>query len=222
MRARLALPLALPAVAVLLVGGCDSAPSAPRTSTAPGAARGSAESGGPPSGPQNRSLWTLIDDRGKAVTALADDDPDVTAIRKTVVLHSGAVDNRDADSAETGVKAEFSFYSAEFERALDSQHYGTRVAALFHDNALATHQVKIAWYRSTVYRDRRTAKAEMDSVTEFTAGDSAYLKKHGLTLSTPYTQHRTLDLIKRDGTWVITGIRKTPLQRPAPKPVPRS
>lgn len=217
MRARrLATRFVLPAVAVLLFSGCASGTAAPDASHSPGTRQA-----GPPAGPENRSLWTLIGAKGETLETLADHDPDVTAIRRTVVLHSGTVDDRSGASAEESVRSEFAFYSPEFAEALEAQSYGTKVAALFQDNALATHQQKVAWYRSTVYRDRRTAKAEMDAVFEFTAGDPAYLKKGGLALRTPYTEHRTLNLAKQGGTWVITGIRRTPLERPAPQPAAR-
>ncbi|MEU9093513.1 hypothetical protein [Streptomyces sp. NPDC048428] len=217
MRARrLATRLVLPTLAVLLFSGCDSGTTGPDPAPSP-----AARQGGPPTGPENRSLWTLIGTDGETVGTLADDDPDVTAIRRTVVLHSGTVDDRSSASVTESVKSEFAFYGAEFRKALEAQGYGTKVTTLFRDNALATRQEKVAWYRSTVYRDRRTAKAEMDTVFEFTAGDPAYLKKGGLAVGTPYTEHRTVNLAKQGGTWVITGIRRTPLERPAPKPAAR-
>ncbi|SEE51647.1 hypothetical protein SAMN05216483_6479 [Streptomyces sp. 2131.1] len=210
---RLATRFALPSLAVLLFSGCDSA------TTVPDPASSTARQAGPPTGPENRSLWTLIDADGETIETLADDDPDVTAIRRTVVLHSGAVDDRNSASVTESLKSEFSFYGVEFRKALEARSYATKAIALFRDNALATRQQKVAWYRSTVFRNRRTAKAEMDTVFEFTAGDPAYLKKGGLAVGTPYTEHRTISLAKQGSTWVITGIRRTPLERPAPKPV---
>ncbi|WP_406455975.1 hypothetical protein OG782_29255 [Streptomyces sp. NBC_00876] len=219
MRARrLATRLVLPTLAVLLFSGCDSGAG----SAAPDPERSPVtRQAGPPTGPENRSLWTLIGADGERVETLADDDPDVTAIRRTVVLHSGTVDDRSSDSVTESVKNEFAFYGGEFKKALEAQNYGTKVTALFRDNGLSTRQEKVAWYRSTVYKDRRTAKAEMDTVFEFTAGHPAYLKKSGLAVGTPYTEHRTVNLAKQGGTWVITGIRRTPLERPAPKPAAR-
>ncbi|MER6118667.1 hypothetical protein E6R60_32765 [Streptomyces sp. A0642] len=217
MRARrLATRFVLPALAVLFFSGCDFGTSAADPPASP-----AARQGGPPTGPENRSLWTLIGADGETIETLADDDRDVSAIRRTVVLHSGTVDGRSSASVAESVKKELTFYGTEFRKSLDAQNYGTKVTAFFRDNALATRQRKVAWYRSTVYRDRRTAKAEMDTVFEFTAGDPAYLKKGGLAVGIPYTEHRTVNLAKRDGTWVITGIRRTPLERPAPKPAAR-
>lgn len=140
------------------------------------------------------------------------------AIRRLVVLHSGAVDNRDAASIATAGTDEFAFYSPEFATSLTAQGYATKLQAVFGENHLTTRQDAVAWYRSTVHQDRATARAEMDSTVEFTAADETYLQRGGLALHTPYTQHRTIDLAKRDGSWVITGIRKTALEKPAPRP----
>lgn len=214
--------LVLPALALLLASGCDAGgPDAAHSPATPQAGPPATAQAGPPTGPENRSLWTLIGDGGESLETLADDDPDVTAIRRTVVLHSGTVDDRSSTSVAGSVKSEFAFYGAAFRKSLEAQDYGAEVTALFRDNKLATRQEKVAWYRSTVYRDRRTAKAEMDTVFEFTAGDPGYLKRGGLAVGTPYTEHRTVSLAKQGGTWVITGIRRTPLERPAPQPAGR-
>lgn len=116
--------------------------------------------------------------------------------------------------------AEFAFYSPEFVKALKRQGYAAQLASLFRDNEVTTRQVKTAWYRSTLYKDRATAKAEMDTVIEFTAAAPGYLKKGGFALNTPYTQHRTISLAKQDGRWRITAIQKTPLTKDTSRPTP--
>ncbi|WP_326698096.1 hypothetical protein OG909_12550 [Streptomyces sp. NBC_01754] len=212
------------AALVLVVSGCESSPA--DTAAASPAGR-SPQAGGPPTGPAGRSLWTLIDDKGATVATLPDDDPDVAAVRKAVALHSGTTDNRDHRSVTGspdgtggtgGTEDEFTFYSPEFVQALEGQGYGARLASLFRDNKLATRQVKTAWYRSTIYQDRKTAKADMDSVIEFTAATPGYLKKGGFALNTPYTQHRTVSLAKQDGRWKITGIQKSPMVKESTRP----
>ncbi|MFD7426960.1 hypothetical protein ACFV6Z_07840 [Streptomyces sp. NPDC059818] len=222
---RAALPAALAAALVLVLSGCDAAPApapAPAGATAPAASP--APRGGPPTGPAGRSLWALIDDRGDTIRSLPDDDPDVTAVRRTVALHSAATDNRDHRTLTDGTggagsaDSEFAFYSPEFTRQLKAQGYGRQLSALYRTNRLTTHQVKTAWYRSTLYKDRATAEAEMDTVMEFTAAAPGYLKKGGFALNTPYTQHRTVSLAKQGGKWKITAIRKSPLTKAAPRP----
>ncbi|MGC5344042.1 hypothetical protein ACPXCE_27345 [Streptomyces sp. DT24] len=223
---------------VLVLSGCDSAPvdttanptaPAPATSdpnaparTTPAPADPSpadpSPQGGPPTGPAGRSLWTLIDDKGATIATLPDDDADVVAVRKTVALHSVTTDNRDHRSIADSTENEFTFYAPEFVQVLKGQGYGAQLATLFRGNQLTTRQVKTAWYRSTIYKDRATAKADMDTVIEFTAAAPGYLKKGGFALNTPYTQHRTVSLAKRDGQWKITAIQKSPMVKDASRP----
>ncbi|MFJ6464780.1 hypothetical protein ACIQM0_27765 [Streptomyces sp. NPDC091387] len=218
-----AAPAALAAALVLVLSGCDSAPAPAPAPVGAAAPASPTPQGGPPTGPAGRSLWALIDDRGDTIRSLPDDDPDVTAVRRTVALHSAATDNRDHRALTDGVggaEGEFGFYSPEFIRALKAQGYDRQLAVLYRTNRLTTHQVKTAWYRSTLYEDRATAKAEMDTVMEFTAATPGYLKKGGFALNTPYTQHRTVSLAKQGGKWKITAIRKSPLTKTAPRPEP--
>ncbi|MFF5104545.1 hypothetical protein [Streptomyces sp. NPDC000134] len=207
----------LPATLVLLLTGCDSAPPAKQTPAAR-AASSPAPDSGPPTGAAATSLWSLIDSGGKTIRTLPDDDPDVTAVRKAVALHSAVTDNRDFRSVTASVRNEFGFYTPAFAERLGAEDYASRSTAFFVTNKLATRQKNTAWYRSTVYRDRTTAKVEMDTVIEFTAGDPGYLKKGGFTTNVPYTQHRSVDLVKEKGRWMITGIEKSPLSKPAERP----
>ncbi|WP_327337776.1 hypothetical protein OG693_18245 [Streptomyces sp. NBC_01259] len=210
-----ALPAVLAAALVLALSGCEPAPAPAAPAAAPAAAT---PQGGPPTGAAGRSLWALIDDRGDTIRSLPDDDPDVTAVRRTVALHSAATDNRDHRTVADGAESEFAFYAPGFGKQLKAQGYDRKLTALYRTNRLTTHQVKTAWYRSTLYEDRATATAEMDTVIEFTAAAPAYLKKGGFALNTPYTQHRTVSLAKRDGAWKITAIRKSPMTKAAPRP----
>ncbi|MFD7620935.1 hypothetical protein [Streptomyces sp. NPDC059802] len=211
------LTAALTAALVLMLNGCDSAPG--DTPTSATSTDGSSQ-GGPPTGSAGRSLWSLIGDKGETIQTLPDDDPDVVAVRKAVALHSGTTDNRDHRSVTDSTDAEFAFYSPEFVKALKRQGYAAQLASLFRDNKVTTRQVKTAWYRSTLYKDRATAKAEMDTVIEFTAAAPGSLKKGGFALNTPYTQHRTISLAKQDGRWRITAIQKTPLTKDTSRPTP--
>ncbi|GGV29729.1 hypothetical protein GCM10010495_52390 [Kitasatospora herbaricolor] len=201
--------------ALLLSAGCSSAHTAP----VPPAAGTSAA----PTAPDHsgQSLWHVIDSNGNTVTQLGDDDPVVTAVRKTVVLHSGAVDNRDHRTIGESTTQEFTFYNKGFADQLRSQQYDTKLAALFTANHLTTRQVSIAWYRSTFPEDMTTAKVQMDSTIEFTEADPAYLSTNKFELNKPYTQHRTISLTKTGDTWTITAIEKNPLEAPAP-PKPTS
>lgn len=207
----------LPAALVLLLTGCDSTPPSQQAASTR-AESSPAPDGGPPTGAAAESLWSLIDGRGKTIRVLPDDDPDVTAVRKAVALHAAVTGNRDFRSVTTSVGDEFSFYAPAFTERLRAEGYETRLTAFFRTNKLATRQANTAWYRSTVFEDRTTAKVEMDTVIEFTAGDPGYLKKGGFSLKMPYTEHRSVDLAKVKGRWVITAIDKSPLTRPAERP----
>lgn len=168
-----------------------------------------------------QSLWHVIDKDGRTVRQLPDDDPTVTAVRKTVVLHSGVVDDRVHRTIEQSAQREFAFYSEEFADALRAQRYEEKLAALFTDNDLTTRQTGIAWYKSTFPQDMSTAKVEMDTVITFTEADRAFLDASKLTLHTPYTQHRTVSLTRAGGKWAISAIQKGPLapqKKTPPKP----
>lgn len=196
--------------ALLLTAGCSSAhttPSPPAAGT-PAAPTAPDHSG--------QSLWHVIDSNGSTITQLGDDDPIVTAVRKTVVLHSGAVDNRDHRTIGDSTTQEFAFYNQDFADQLRSQQYDTKLGALFTTNHLATRQVSIAWYQSTFPKNMTTAKVQMDSTIEFTEADPAYLSANKFELNKPYTQHRTISLTKSGDTWTITAIEKNPLKAPAP------
>ncbi|WP_030689243.1 hypothetical protein [Streptomyces globisporus] len=165
-----------------------------------------------------QSLWHVIDEDGRTVRQLPDDDPTVTAVRKTVVLHSGVVDDRDHRTIEQSAQREFAFYSRDFAGELRSQQYEKKLSALFTDNGLATRQTGLAWYESTFPQDMTAAKVEMDTVITFTEADRPFLNASNLALDTPYTQHRTVSLAKTGGKWTIVAIQKGPLtpQKKAP------
>ncbi|MBC6451029.1 hypothetical protein [Actinokineospora xionganensis] len=198
--------LAIAVVALCwLFSGCSPTPAAPGTHAA----------GGPP---QGQSLWKLVDAAGAVVATVPDDDPDVAAVRKTVVLHSGVVDNRDSASVAAAVRDEFSFYDNGFIKQLQDKGYLSSVTGMFQSNGLRTRQVAVAWYESTLLRERTSAKVQMESTIEFTAAEPAYLAGQQLALNTPYLQRRSISLAKVDGTWKITGIEKYPLTRHTPPP----
>ncbi|GAA4838454.1 hypothetical protein [Kitasatospora terrestris] len=198
-------PVAFALAAVLAAAGCTTAQPAPPGPTVPD------HSG--------QSLWHVIDADGKTIRQLPDDDPVVTAVRKTVVLHSGAVDNRDAAGIADSTTQEFTFYGTDFTASLRAQQYDTKLAALFTTNHLATRQVSIAWYQSTFPKDMTTAKVQMDATIEFTAADPGYLATSHLELNKPYTQHRSVSLAKQGDRWAIVAIDKNPLEAQNP-PVP--
>ncbi|MEU3460680.1 hypothetical protein ABZ721_12075 [Streptomyces sp. NPDC006733] len=204
MRKSTAAPLLL--AAALLAAGC-----APDHSTTADSAAAPT-----PPGHSGQSLWHVIDADGKTITQLPDDDPVVTVVRKTVVLHSGAVDNRAYRTIADSAAQEFAFYNADFADALRAQHYDAGLADLFTTNHLATHQTDIAWYQSTFPKDMKTAKVEMDSTIEFTAADQSYLDTNKFELHRPYTQHRTVSLALAHGKWAIVAIEKGRLTRQAP------
>ncbi|WP_086823146.1 hypothetical protein [Streptomyces sp. NRRL B-24572] len=185
-----------------LMAGCTATP--PTTAATHG-----------PTAPDHsgQSLWHVIDGDGKTLTRLADDDPLVTAVRKTVVLHSGVVDNRDHRGIARSAADELDFYNKDFATKLRSQGYGGKLTELFTKNHLTTRQTAIAWYVSTFPRDRSTAKVSMESTIEFTTADPAYLKANDFSLDTPYTQRRTVSLARSGGRWLIVALEKEPLTR---------
>ncbi|WP_031087003.1 hypothetical protein [Streptomyces sp. NRRL WC-3549] len=212
------LTAALTTALVLVLSGCDSASAPAETPVPTSSSAARTRQGGPPTGSAASSLWALIDGKGETIRQLPDDDPDVTAVRTLVALHSATTDNRDDATITVSAEREFDFYAPGFAQSLRGQSYDRRLVALYRTNKLATRQVKTAWYRSTLYEDRATAKAEMDTVLQFTAADPGYLEKGGFVLDTPYTQHRTVSLAKQDGQWKITAIRKSPMTKAAQRP----
>ncbi|MET7760329.1 hypothetical protein ABZT27_37440 [Streptomyces sp. NPDC005389] len=142
---------------------------------------------------------------------MPDDDPVVTKVRKTAVLHSGVVDNRDHRTVGDSASKEYTFYDKGFADKLRKERYGEKLADLFTKNHLVTRQTSIAWYKSTFPADMRTAKVEMDTTIEFVAADPGYLEASKFALDTPYTQHRTLSLARSGDTWTIVAIQKGPL-----------
>ena len=163
--------------------------------------------------PVDRTLWHVIDDRGTPITGLADDDPTVTAVRKTVTLHSGAVDNRDSATVDSALSAEYGFYAANLVTDLTTQNHRQRTIDLFTENNLTTTQTSVAWYQSTFYKDMRTAKVTMESTIKFTTASKSFLAKNDLALNTPYTQRRTVSLTREGDAWKITAIEKFPLTK---------
>lgn len=210
-------PTLVAATLVLALVACDAEQ---QTSEAPagGPASPSAQQAGPPAGSGGQSLWTLIGSGGRTVRQLPDDDPDVAAIRRTVVLQSGASANRSHRDAAASVDKEFAFLSDEFARSLKKKGFDTALADLYEANGLNTRQTQVAWFRSTVHEDRETAEAVMDSVIEFTEGDQDYLRQRGLALRKPYTEHRKVSLVKTGGQWKISAIKKAPLDKARERP----
>ncbi|GAA4832178.1 hypothetical protein [Kitasatospora terrestris] len=206
---------ALAAAALLAAAACTTTPAAHTTAT-PGAASAA------PQMPDHsgQSLWHVIDQDGKTLRRLPDDDPVVTAVRKTVVLHSGAVDNRDQQNLADSIQQEFTYYHPDFVAALRSQQYEDKLTRLFTTNHLATRQLGVAWYQSTFPQDMTTAKVAMDATIEFTAADPAYLAANHFELHTRYTQHRTVSLTKNGDRWTITAIDKNPLEQAVAPPEP--
>ncbi|MFE2729310.1 hypothetical protein [Kitasatospora sp. NPDC059327] len=167
-----------------------------------------------------QSLWHVIDQDGKTLRQLPDDDPVVTAVRKTVVLHSGAVDNRDQQNLADSIQQDFTYYHPDFAAALRSQQYESKLTQMFTTNHLATRQLGVSWYQSTFHQDMTTAKVEMDATIAFTAADPAYLAANHFELNKRYTQHRTVSLTRTGDRWTITAIDKTPLAQAVAPPKP--
>ncbi len=201
-RAGLAICLILAAMCALT--GCVGQPDA--ASPAPPAAESA------PPQPQRDSTQTLWTIEGSD-TPLLDDDPDVIAIQRTVALHSAAVDNRTANTVETAVGEEFSFYSEEFIAKLDAEGYRDATIALYRDNDLTTEQLGVAWSRSTISQDRIRATVGFESILHFTTGIDEYLRARDLEQNERYAQARELTLVKVGDVWMIDDIRKAPLAK---------
>lgn len=196
--------LALAALCALT--GCVAQPDT--ASPAPAAAESA-----PPQPQRNdtQTLWTIEGSK----TSLPDDDPDVIALQRTVALHSATVDNRSANTVETAMDQEFSFYTVDFVAKLDAEDYRDATIALYRDNDLTTEQLGVAWSRSTVSEDRTRATVGFESILQFATGDEEYLQARGLLRDERYAQARELTLIKIDDTWTIDDIRKAALTKSA-------
>ncbi|VXB45851.1 hypothetical protein MICRO8M_130214 [Microbacterium sp. 8M] len=133
--------------------------------------------------------------------------------QKVIALQTSAVDRRASETVSQDIATEMTFYTASFSEALRKDGYADKTVALFEDAQLTTAPLSISWYVSTLSADRTTGRAEIDATFEFTRADDDFLAKNRLALDTPYTQHRTIDLVKQDGRWLISNITRAPLTR---------
>lgn len=208
-------------LAVAALAGCDAtAPTAagPPLTTGSAPAAGSAPAGPPAADGSRQTLWSMLDSAGNKQASLPDSHPDVVAVRALITRHAETVDNRDHRTVAERAADEYAYYLPAMTDALRSQDYQRKLIALYTDNHLRTRLVRISWYESTFYQDLATARVDIDVTIEFAAGDPAYLGRNELQLATPYLQHRTIDLAKQDGTWLIARIDKRPLTRGAAAP----
>lgn len=196
------------AVLLLAIAGCDTTPAPPAGSSIDVHTEASRQADR-----QRQTLWTVIDSNGANQASLPDDHPEVSAVRELTLRHTAIVDNRDHHTITASVRNEYRCYEPGFVAKLRSQAYEDKLITLYTGNHLQTRQVSISWYASTFDTEFTTARANIDSIFEITTADPAYLEKNQLKLGTRYTQHRTIDLIKRDGGWLISNIDKQRLTR---------
>ncbi|MGY0234189.1 hypothetical protein [Longispora urticae] len=193
-------------LALLILSGCDSAP---RATTGPDPTREQRNQ----AARERQTVWWVLDEDGNKTTNLADDQPDVTAVRKVVALHSNTVDNRDHRTITEHADDEYGYYHPAFAEELRAKNYTGQLVSLYTTHQLRTHQTNLAWYTSTFPRDLTTAKVDIDVEFQFDEATAAYLAANQLALATPYVQHRTISLAKTGDRWTITKIDKSPLTR---------
>ncbi|MBO9704262.1 MAG: hypothetical protein J7474_01925 [Arthrobacter sp.] len=160
-----------------------------------------------------QTIWHLAATDGTAGSSVPDDDPDVQAAQKAVALHTRTVDERSAQNVASSVAQEETFYTRAFTSALGRNDYATKTKNLFTASQLETRSLAIAWYVSTLTPDRKTAHAEIDATFEFVHAGPGFLRTNQFALNKPYTQHRTLTLVKEGSRWLINDITKQPLTR---------
>ena len=160
-----------------------------------------------------QSIWHLAKSDGTAGASVPDDDPDVQAAQKVVALHTRTVDQRSATNVASSVAQEETFYTKTFTTALSRNDYAGKTKNLFTTSQLETRSLAIAWYVSTLSPDRKTAHAEIDATFDFVRAEPGFLSTNQFALNKPYTQHRTLTLVKEGNRWLINDITKQPLTR---------
>lgn len=161
-----------------------------------------------PSRVEGQTLWSVTGTDQQ----LPNDDPDVQAVRTLVTVHSGVVDNRGPDAVGASLDEEFSFYAPEFAATLDNVGWRENVLdrAVWSESVLE--QRGIAWMRSTIDSQRRTANVQYESYVVFTAGTEAFFQDNELELGTEYVIIREVTATVHDDAWLISGVTESGIQ----------
>lgn len=167
-----------------------------------------------PGGLSEQTLWSLAPDPDSVGEALADDDPDVQAVRKAVALYTDIIDRRSWESIRDSAEAENAFYSAKAIESLGND-YAHDVEALFEANMLRLEPIAVAWYRSSLSADRLSAVATIGSTFQFVEASVEYREQVAIELGRPYVELRRIYLAKVDGVWLIDRVERQPLQEVA-------
>lgn len=198
--------LILAASTLLIIAGCSGSPTpspspSPRTEglEAPSEER------------LEQTLWSIGDDPDEqGGDALADDDPDVQAVRKAAALYTQIVDTRSWNTLSQSLSDEKSFYSEAAVAELGPD-YDMKLEALYVPNSLTVQPVSVSWLRSTIDDTRTSAVAAMRSTFMFTEAAQSFLDERQLTLGASYIESRRIYFSKIDGTWLIDKVERAPL-----------
>lgn len=155
-----------------------------------------------------QSLWFVIDDNGNKVKNLPDDDPEVVAVNKLMVLHSAAVDNFDYRTIDA--KDEIRFYTQGFKEQLMREGYPDKLLRMYKDNRIVLKLNHLAWYEMSFHQDLKTARLKTESEFVIEQCSQEYLDKYMLKLGQAYLQPRIVDLVKEGSEWKIAKIDKGP------------
>ncbi|MCD9022646.1 hypothetical protein [Cohnella silvisoli] len=157
---------------------------------------------------ESQTLWFVIDENGKKLRNLPDDDPEVMGVNKLMVLHSDVVDNLNYRSLN--VKDEFRFYSQGFKEQLNQEGYPQVLLLMYKDNEIVLKLNRLAWYEMAFHRNFKTARLKTESEIVIERCSQEYMDKYKLKLGQAYVQPRIVDLVKEGSEWKIARIDKGP------------
>ncbi|TYP71064.1 hypothetical protein [Paenibacillus methanolicus] len=155
-----------------------------------------------------QTLWHVLDAEGNQAESVADEHPDVIAVRKLLILHANAINNRSYKTIRP--EEELAYYTETFRSQL-GKRYQNELKQLYEQQQIEIKQRNLAWYDITFAADYRRAQAKVEDEFEFVACEPQYLAARKLSLGKSYKQQRVVDLVKEGDAWRIADIKKSPL-----------
>ncbi|WP_068775040.1 hypothetical protein [Paenibacillus sp. FJAT-26967] len=155
-----------------------------------------------------QTLWHVKDAGGNAAESVADDHPDVIAVRKLLIMHANVINNRSYKNLQP--EEELAYYTETFRSNL-GKRYQDGLKELYAQQQIEIKQRNLAWYDITFSADYRLAQAKVEDEFEFVASEPQYLAQRKLSLGKFYKQQRVVDLVKEGNAWRIADMKKSPL-----------
>ncbi|MVO98249.1 hypothetical protein [Paenibacillus lutrae] len=155
-----------------------------------------------------QTLWHVKDAEGNLAGSVADDHPDVIAVRKLLIMHANVINNRSYKTLQP--EEELAYYTETFRSNL-GKRYQDGLKELYAQQQIEIKQRNLAWYDITFSADYRLAQAKVEDEFEFVASEPQYLAQRKLSLGKFYKQQRVVDLVKEGNAWRIADMKKSPL-----------